>query len=105
MMGIFLPSRWEYYENRESINDIHVFHAVKCYVVAIAVPTEHVLNPLLLAWIERIFCTSVSVEGSATSHECHQLRPHLGNILCQYIIKDVMETDFCLFWLYLYFMA
>ena len=65
MMGIFLPSRWEYYGNRQSIKDIHVFHAVKSHVVAIAVPTEHILNPLLLAWIEYILPASVSVEGSA----------------------------------------
>ena len=93
VMGIILPSWWEYDRNRESIKDIYVFHAVKSHVAAIAVPAEHILNPLLLAWIECILTASVSVEGGAAAQECHQLSPHPGNVSCQYIIKDMMETD------------
>ena len=83
----------KFWEKGKSIEDVHVPAAVEYDFTGVAVAAEQVANPLLLARVQEALAVTVAVERRDAAQEIGQFPPHLGNVPCLHLIKDVREAD------------
>lgn len=75
------------------VENVYVPGLVERNVVAVAVPEEHVFNPLLLPRVERSAACLIPVAGCPAPEEIFQFGTHLGNILGLHFVENVTETQ------------